>query len=203
MVARRGQAQKHLQHHMDLRGLRQISPAHHIRDPLRRIVQHNGQMIGTLHVLPGQDHVPDTLYQIGGLHRHAVRATFAAGLFIGARRHPGHGRRHVEPQGDIGRARAAPHAAPAGAGIDQPVRPVGRHAFLGGAHRSLNVAPRAGAGIKQPARPEVVQRGPIGRQPVGLTHHRLRPVETQPAQVVVNLRLPCGARTGLVDILDP
>ena len=113
---------------------------------------------------------------------------------------------HVQPQDGVRGARLPGGGAarlPAGAGIDQPVRPVQGHALLRGGQCGFDVAPPTGAAIQQPHLPEPVQRLAVGVHPVGLAHRRLRPGEPEPAQVLADLRLPLRPGAGAVDILDP
>ena len=92
----------------------------------------------------------------------------------------------------------------AGAGVDQSVWAIdGLCALLRGAGGRGDVATVASASIDKATRPEVIKGTVVGCHPVGLAHYRLRPVNTKPCEVFVDLRLPLGPRAGLVDIFDP
>ena len=58
------------------------------------------------------------------------------------------------------------------------------------------------AGVEQPAVPKLVEGMTIGREAVALTHDRLLPVETQPAEILGDGGLELRAAAALVDVLD-
>ena len=74
------QVQQVLQHQMNRRRLGQILPAHHMGDRLRRIVDHDGQVIGCAHAAPGQHDVADLILQGAPVERGADRAGRGTGF---------------------------------------------------------------------------------------------------------------------------
>ena len=202
---------------MDLGGLEQVLPAHHMGHALGGIIHRDRKVIRGGHVLAGDDKIADAVDQIisGDVDppMSAVRplAGFVKSGTDPRRGGPGgafgggfDGAGDVQPKRAV--ARAGPvggHLAAAGAGIDQTVGPEPGGAFLRGRGRLLDIAAAACAGIEQPHRPQPVQCRVIGRLAGGLPHHRAAPAEPQPVQVVIDLVFPMRPAAAAVDILDP
>ncbi len=57
VIARRRQAEQRLQQPVHGGGVEQVAPAHHVGDALRRVVDHDGEVIAGRRVLARQDDV--------------------------------------------------------------------------------------------------------------------------------------------------
>ena len=94
---------------------------------------------------------------------------------------------------------AAVHRTPTtGAGIDGK-----GHAFLWGRQRRADIGAGAGTGIEQAALGQRFQPRGIGGDLVGLAVDRAIPCQTQPCQILDNLRLPLRAAPLKIGILHP
>ena len=189
---------------MDIGRLKKVGPARDQRDPLRGIVKHDGKMVGRAHVAPGQDHITDRGDKLirgeGDRAGFSIQAMAVFGEVKRAIAQRGQSFTHIKPQraGGFCVARVT-----AGAGVDQAVGAIdGLCALLRGTGGGGDVATVASASIDEAARPEVIKGTAVGRHPVGLAHHGVRPVNTKPCEVFVDLRLPLGSRAGLVDSFD-
>ena len=90
--------------------------------------------------------------------------------------------------------------SPAGARIDQPIRPQQRRAFLRGGEGFGNIGAGAATFIEQSALPKGIKCRAVCGRAFRLPHNGFGPVEAQPCKIVVYLRLPRGARTRFVDV---
>ena len=70
-------------------------------------------------------------------------------------------------------------------------------------HMRLDLGAGQEGRVDQPAPPETIKRRPMPGDMTGLPPHRLFPIETEPVEILVDLRLVFGAAAGRIDILDP
>ncbi len=168
----------------------QILAAHHVGHALCRIVERHRQMIGGGRVLAREHDIA----MRGGV---GAEMTMVAVVEVERRvADPRQRRRHVEPPAmrlrKVGRGEA-----PAGAGIDRPVR------AMGGGDAGGDIGAGAETGIEQAVGAQPIQRGVVSRQPVRLEHDLAVPGQPQPVQVAQDRIDMFGPAARAVDILDP
>ena len=187
--------------------MKQVAPAHHVGDVLRRVIDHHRKVVAGRRVLTGEDHVAPG-GGIGGDGAGFARragAGFRPGERVGAFERS----RHVEPQ----RVRhSGGHAAGAlGGGHCLRIAGIKRRAVGIARPRRLRLALRHHprhfgsafeARIDDPHRIQPGQRRAVVAIVLGLPPHRLLPHEAEPSQVFVDGALVFPATARLIDVLD-
>ena len=201
MVARGGEAEQLLQQHMHRCGGIEVAAAHHMGDPLERVVDDDGDVIRGRPVAPDQQHVAEGARC--GFHRlFRCEAAFLPG----------------ERAGRVGGLLHVEAERMARAGVDQRPR-FGRIALAVGGRierRSVRVARPLPAGrggldlaaahegrIDQSHRRKPVDRRPVVGDVLRLAAHRLLPGKPQPAELVADRRFVFRPAAGGIGVLDP
>lgn len=201
MVNGWGQAEQALEQGVKVGGWRKVGPAHHVRDALIRVIDHDGQMIARRHVFadnhriaPGRG-IGDAvrLGPVGVPIRDADRL-FGGGAYPvhrDAKRARAIGKGAVYP--GVGAIRTTDRTVAGGA-----VR-IARGA---GIERRLELGARRGAPVRDAKRRELRCCRAIGIEALRLKEDGFLPCEAQPCEVLKNGVNEFGARAADVDVLD-
>ena len=176
----------------------EIPAAHHMRDTLHRIIEHNREVIARRNILPDQhDITPDRW--IGGYRLLRALSRLPPMQRAGKR---GDSRAGIKPQG-IGplSRRMMPAIAPGtGAGIEDRAIGIARRIV---ARRLLDIPARAGAAEREPTSGKIIRRGPVACELRGLPENGLLPGQAQPCEIREAIRHERIGAARRVDILEP
>src|SRR3989442_7686430 len=193
MVGRRRQSEQLLQQTVNAGRPEQIFSAHHVGDPLQRVVDHDGEVIARRRFLAGEHHIAPSLRH--GRDRSGLARGTAAGLAPIERARLRERPLHVEPKRErragrdlfralgarepFGTARIERRAV----GIARPWR-----SSLASGYESRDFRPALEARIDQALRLEPLERRAIGFEMLRLAPHRSFPGHAEPGEILEDRR---------------
>jgi hypothetical protein len=205
MVSGLRQRKQNLQQHVQIRRRFEIGAAHHMRDPLQRIVNDDGQVIASRHLLAPDDGIPPSR----GVGHHLRGAPLHVEARPSERRADGGQRSgHVHAPGMRHAGRQAlrdfrSRQPSAGTRIKRPPVRITRGGTAVPWGRAGDLTPGAEARIDEVAPPQGVEDSAVIGEVLGLAPHRLFPDKAEPAQILDDV-LPKGGRGAEgVDVFDP